>query len=493
MLARLSEFLLPRRRAVLLVAVLLALAAGAAGSAVFDRLKTGGFDDPGSESGRAATELVERFGRDDLNLALLVHAPEGVDAPAARAAGAALSERLAAEDGISDVTSYWLTGAPQLRSGDGESALILAAIAGDDNEATRRLTDLEPAYEGERDGLTVEIGGAAMVNKELGEISERDAVRGEMIAFPVMLVVLVLIFGSLVAATLPLVIGAVTILLSFGLLWLMATVSDISILALNVVTLLGLGLAVDYSLLMVNRYREELAAGRATGPAVRATMASAGRTVLFSAVTVAVTLACLAFFPLLALRSIAYAGIAVALLSALVTLTVLPALLAVLGPRVDRGRLPLLHRANTPAHDDDIAAGFWHRLSSFVMRRPIPIATLVTAGLLLLGAPFLNITLGTADERVLPESSSARQVAETLRADYDSGESQALNVVLPQAPDSSGELADYATTLSELPGVARVDTATGTYAQGSQVAPPDVRHEGFAAGGGIAAGFRSLM
>ncbi|MDT0318191.1 MMPL family transporter [Streptomyces millisiae] len=485
MLARLSEFLLPRRRAVLLVAVLLALAAGAAGSAVFDRLKTGGFDDPGSESGRAATELVERFGRDDLNLALLVHAPEGVDDPAAQAAGTALSERLAAEDGISDVTSYWLTGAAQLRSGDGESALILAAIAGDDNEATRRLNDLQPSYEGEHQGLTVEIGGAAMVNKELGEISERDAVRGEMIAFPVMLVVLVLIFGSLVAAALPLVIGVLTILLSFGLLWLMATVSDISILALNVVTLLGLGLAVDYSLLMVNRYREELAAGRATGPAVRATMASAGRTVLFSAVTVAVTLACLAFFPLLALRSIAYAGIAVALLSALVTLTVLPALLALLGPRVDRGRLPLLHRASSPTHDEELANGFWHRLSSFVMRRPVPIATLVAAGLLLLGAPFLNITLGTADERVLPESSSARQVAETLRADYDSGESQALNVVLPQAPDTSGELTDYATTLSELPGVARVDTSTGTYAQGSQVAPPDERHAAFAADDGV--------
>ncbi|GAB2899386.1 MMPL family transporter [Streptomyces mayteni] len=485
MLARLSDLLLSRRRAVLLVAVLLALVAGAFGSLGFDRLKAGGFDDPGSESGRAATELTERFGREDLDLALLVRAPDGVDDPAAAAAGAALTERLAAEPGISDVTSYWATGAPQLRGNDGESALIMASIDGDENEATQRLTDLQPDYEGASEGLTVEIGGAAMVNKELGELSVQDAVRGETIAFPVMLLVLVLIFGSLVAAALPLVIGAVTILLSVGLIWALSSFTSISILALNVVTLLGLGLAVDYSLLMVSRYREELAAGRDNGAAIRVMMLSAGRTVLFSAVTVAVTLACLAWFPLLALRSIAYSGVAVALLTALVTLTVLPALLAVLGPRVEKGRLPLPRRTPAPTSDADLANGFWHRLSSFVMRRPVPIATLVAGGLLLLGVPFLSIEMGAADERVLPPSSSARQVAETLRADYDSGESQAINVVLPRAPEDLDAVAVYAAALTELPGVARVDTSTGSYVQGSQIAPPDALHQSFAAGGGI--------
>ncbi|WP_129840577.1 MMPL family transporter [Streptomyces sp. RFCAC02] len=475
-----TPFWLRHRRAILVVAVLLALLGGTAGATVFDRMKGGGFDDPGAESGRAAAELAERFGQDDPNLVLLVHADDGVDAPAAARAGAALSDRLAAEEGVTAVTSYWMAGAPdRLRSRDGSAALVLAALAGDDTEAAERLDTLEPAYAGRHDGgIDVEFGGPAVIGRELGEASERDAVRGEMIAFPLMLVVLVIIFGGLVAAALPLVTGLITILLSFGLLWALAGVTDVSVFAVNVVTLLGLGLAVDYSLLMVNRYREEIAAGHEPAEAIRRTMRSAGRTVVFSAVTVAVTLAGLAWFPLLALRSMAWAGVAVALLTALVTLLVLPALLAVLGPRVEKGRL---WRRRAPA-DEPGHPGFWHRVASFVMRRPVPVAGIVGAFLLLLGLPFLGISMGTADERTLPASSPARQVAEEMRTGFDSGESQALFTVLPEVTDPTGdEAAAYATAVARLDGVARVDTAAGSFAAGRRVADPGPGHAAYAA------------
>ncbi len=505
MLAKLSQFLLGRRRAVLLLAVLLALVGGAAGSTVFDRMKAGGFDDPGSESGRAAEVLADELGYQEANLVLLVHAPGGVDSEPATAAGHDLGRRLAAEPGVADVASYWDSGrTPQLRSADGELALVLATVQGDDTEAGERLAELEPEYQGEHAGMGVELGGPAVINKELGELSEQDAVRGEMIAFPIMLVLLVLVFGSLVAAALPLAVGAVTILFSLGLLWALAGATDLSVFAVNVVTLLGLGLSVDYSLLMVNRYREELRAGRDGAAAIRATLVTAGRTVLFSAVTVAVSLACLAWFPLLALRSIAYAGVLVSLLTALTTLLVLPALLAVLGPRVERGRLrrrrPGTADANADASADanaetagDIAQGFWHRLASFVMRRPVPIATLGVLVLLLLGAPFLGLRMGTADERALPESSTGRQVAETLRDRFDSGESQALQVVFEDAPDATAT-STYAAALSRLDDVARVDAGTGSYADGTLVAPPGPAHQRYAGPGGAdAAGYLSVV
>ncbi|KAB8159522.1 MMPL family transporter [Streptomyces sp. 3MP-14] len=487
MLGRLGATLLRRRRAVLLVAVVLALAGAGTGGGLFDRLKGGGFDDPGAESTLAAEALAERFGRDDLNLVLLVHAERGVDDPAAAEAGAALGRRLAAEDGVTEVLSYWEAGnAPNLRSEDGRAALVLAAIEGDETEAGERLAELEPTYEGEvADGaLDIEFGGSAVINQELSELSERDAVRGEMLAFPLLLLVLVAVFGSLLAAALPLVVGLVTILLTLGLLWVLAGVTDLSVLAVNVVTVLGLGLAVDYSLLMVNRYREELAHGREPAEAIRLMMLSAGRTVIFSAVTVAVTLASLAWFPALALRSMAYAGIAVSLLAAAVTLTVLPVLLAVLGRRANAGRM-LRNRANTP-----VEHGFWHRLASVVMRRAVPVATLGTLLLLVLGAPFLNIRLGSADERALPESSAGRQVAEELRANFDAGESDAVSVVLPALPpDGNGDQLDaYAAALSALNDVARVDAPTGSFAGGALVAPPGPAHEGLVAadGGGTA-------
>ncbi|MBF6212259.1 MMPL family transporter [Nocardia puris] len=450
------------------------LLAGIAGATVFDRLKSGGFDDPGAESRAASDVLRDQFGQSPPNLVLLVRTPGPVDdaAPAATA----LTERLSGEADVTGVLSYWTTGQPALRGADGDKALVIATILGDEDHVGDRIAELAPRYAGAHDGLEVAVGGYAMLQHEMVEQAEKDAIAGEAIAFPITLVVLLFVFGSVVAALLPLLIAMVTVVLTTGVVWLLAGPLELSALAMNVVTLLGLGLAIDYSLLVVNRYREELAAGDEPLTALATTMRSAGRTVAFSAVTVAVVLAGLIYFPLPAVRSIGYAGVAVALIAALSSLTVLPAVLALLGRRVDKWRIRKARKQSGELHE-----GRWHRLAVFVMRRPGTVAVTVTALLLVLGSPFLGLKLGFPDERSMPDSSSARQVAEVVRDEFDTNEQNALTVVLPRV---DGDLDGYAARLSELPHVDRVDTSTGSYAGGARVLPPGELHTRFAADGG---------
>ncbi|TDE11786.1 MMPL family transporter [Jiangella asiatica] len=488
MLRRLSGLATRRRRAVLVVTVLLVLVAGVASSTLFGKLSAGGWDDPGSESGQATDLLEDTFGQSPPNLALLVTAGDGVDDPAVSAAGAELAQRLADEPHVRDVVSYWTAGqATQLRSEDGEKALVLATITGDETEVNERVGGLADDYGGSlADGVTVEVGGFAAFSHELTEQSEKDVVTGELIVFPVTLIALVLVFGGVLAALLPLAVAGVTAMLAMGLLWVLAEMTELSVLAANVVTLAGLGLAIDYSLLMVNRFREELASGREVPDAIRATMASAGRTVVFASLTVCIALATLTLFPLGAMRSLGYAGVVTALLAAAASLVVLPALFAVLGNKVAATRF-----RRRPAGDAAAENGFWHRLAMFVMRRPIPIATAVIAVLMLLGAPFLGMKLGYLDERVMPESSQSRHVATTIREEFPSGEQEALQVVAPSAvaeaeagPDPV-VVDDYAAQLSALDNVSRVDGLTGSYVDGAQVAPAGPQHERFAAGDAV--------
>ncbi|WP_329032769.1 MMPL family transporter [Streptomyces sp. NBC_01725] len=482
MLETLAGLALRRRRAVVVVALLLAVLGGAAGSTLFTKLTAGGFDDPRAESGRAASALTADFGHAQSNLTLLVTAPGGVDEPAASAAGASLGAELADEPQVADVISYWGGDrAPQLRGAGGDKALILATITGDETEVEARVKELLPRYQGTHDGLEVKVGGYAPLQHEIIDQGQKDATKGEMIAFPVTLVLLVFVFGSLVAAALPLVVALVTVLLCMGFMWILASLTSLSSLSVSVITLLGLGLAIDYSLLIVNRYREQLRAGHDEGEAVRGTLRSAGRTVVFSAVTVAVALAGLAWFPLPAVRSMAYAGVATALLAALASVTLLPALLVALGPRIEKGRV--FRRRERPV-TVELENGFWHRLATVVMRRPLPIATLVTAFLLLLGAPFLGINLGMPDERTLPESSMARQVVTEIRAEFDTSEQSALQVVVPGAR-GNGEVDSYATELSRMPDVARVDTATGSYADGARASSASEAHQRFRGDGSV--------
>jgi len=498
MLTRLGRFVLRRRWAILAATLAAVALAGAFGGGAIGHLKSGGFDDPAAESVRAAATLRDSFGTGDPNLVLLVTATRGdVDDPAVARRGADLTRRLAAEPDLTQVASYWSLDAPSLRSEDGRQALVLGRVTGDEEALDERARQLTAAYTADGPDVRVQVGGQIQVFREVGEQVERDLVRAEGIAVPVTLLLLVVVFSSAVAGMLPLAVGGFAIVGTLLLLRLLGDLTDVSIYALNLTTALGLGLAIDYSLFIVSRYREELRAGREPADALLATMATAGRTVLFSAATVAVSLVALLVFPLYFLRSFGYAGIAVVALAAVGALVVLPALLAVLGRRVDRLRLPIRRRRATRpsggarptgepqgAAPDPSGGGFWHRLATGVMRRPLPIAVVVVAFLLLLGTPFLGVRFGLPDDRVLPAGAASRQVADALRTGFAADESSALSVVATGIGDPTGRLPDidrYAAALSRLDDVRRVDALSGSYADGRRLQGPAPAATRFAA------------
>jgi RND superfamily putative drug exporter len=471
MLDRLGRFTVRRRKWILVGTVIGIVVAGAFGGSVIEKLSNGGFTDPQSESQQAERVLNRVFNAGNPNLVLLVTARQGtVEQPAVAAAGTALTKELAGARGIQQAFSYWTLGSPQpLRSTDSRQALVLARIDGDDDQIRERVKELSPKFTRSRGSISVSVGGQAEVFRQVGTQVEEDLRKAETITFPLVLILLVLVFGSVVAAGLPLAMGALAVVGTLLVLRVIALITDVSIFSLNLTTALGIGLGIDYSLFIVSRYREEVRHGLPAHEAVVRTVQTAGRTVLFSALTVAISLAALLIFPLFFLRSFAYAGIAVVILALLGAVVFLPALLAALGSRVDR--LVLWHRP-----PKEVGEGLWHRIATFVMRRPVPIALAVVALLLFLGTPFLGANFGLPDDRVLPRSASSRQVQDQIRTNFSSAEASALSVVAENAPASGAGADDkvdgYARTLSRLPGVARVDARTGSYIHGQQVAPP---------------------
>jgi putative drug exporter of the RND superfamily len=470
MLDRVGHFTVRHRKAVLVGTAAFFVFAGALGGGVASRLSSGGFEDPSSESSRAGDAIDREFGEQQPDLILLVNAKQGtVDDPEVAAAGRALTARLGSERGVARAISYWDLGSPPpLRSNDSRQALVIAALRGDEDDVHDTAEELSPRYSGSRGPITVGVGGFAEVFRQVNKQVEEDLVRGELLAFPIVLLLTVLVFGSVIAAGLPLVVGVLAIVGTFLVLLVVSSLTQVSIFSLNLTTGLGLGLAIDYSLFVVSRYREELRGGRAPHDAVVRTVQTAGKTVAFSAVTVAISLAALLVFPLAFLRSFAYAGIGVSLLAGAVAVVCLPALLAVLGHRVDS--LRLWRREPKP-----VGEGVWHRIATIVMRRPVPIAITVIVVLLALGIPFLRIQFGLPDDRVLPPSLSSRQVQDDIRERFSSDEGGALQVVASGVDDPAARAAEvdqYATALSRLPGAARVDTFTGSYLDGQQGAGP---------------------
>jgi RND superfamily putative drug exporter len=466
--ARLGRSLVVRRRPVVVVAALLFVLAGALGADVADKLSTGGFENPSADSTRAGDLLDDRFGAGEPNVVLLVQADVGtVDDPDVVAAGMAVTEELASQPNTAAVVSYWSLGnAPPLRGDDGSSALVLGRVEGSDDEVHELVETIAEDFEGDRGPVTVGVGGRDATFAEVGRTIEDDLKLAEMIAFPITLILLLFVFRSLIAASLPLAVGGLAIVGTFFVLEVLAGLTTVSIFALNLTTAMGLGLAIDYSLFVISRLREEREAGYDTEQAVIRTVATAGRAVFFSGLTVAVSLSALLVFPISFLRSFAYAGIPVVALAVLGAVVVLPAVLAMLGDRIDKWSLPRRRRTV-------VTGNFWGRMAAAVMRRPVPVATVTILFLLFLGAPFLRINFGLPDDRVLPESAGVRQVADQIRDDYESNEAGALSVVVPGADSTSDAVAldTFATELSSLEGVARVDGPTGIYAAGALVSP----------------------
>ncbi|GGR89743.1 membrane protein [Streptomyces aureoverticillatus] len=462
MFERIAELAIRRSRLVLIVAAVVVVLMGALGAGAFGKLLGGGFDDPASPSSRARDVIDEKFGG-ETSLVLLVRAPKGrIDAPAAEERGRALVADLKKEQDLDHVVSFWDTNSPDLRSKDGREAIVLAHVKGHDAEQQENAKAVIDDYAGTyEDTLTVKAGGSTGVSYEMGPQTTEDLVLAETIAVPLILLLLLVVFGTVVSALLPLVIALIAIVGVFAQLYLVGSVTDVSIFAINLTTALGLGLGVDYALLMISRFREQLASGASVEDAVRKTMSTAGRTVAFSAATVAAALAALMVFPQYFLRSFGYSGVGVVLIAALATLFVMPALLKVLGHRVNSGRMPWVK----PGRAAPSGSSVWGRLARTVMRRPALTALPVLAVLLLAASPLLGITFGTADERVLPEGAESRRVSAALRDNFNGNDAAPLHVVIDK-PVAKAPLASYAAELSGLEGVARVETSAGVFTDG---------------------------
>ncbi len=464
MLTRLGWFVVRRRRLVLSLTGLFLVVAVVVGTGAFGVLKGGGFDDPSSESTRAGELLDEQFGGGDPNVVLVATA-EGrdVDDSELVAAGTDLADRLAAVDGVEQVVSYWSLGAPEsLRSTDGDTALVVGRVVGEEADIELTMEAIRETVTGDQGEFQVLLGGQEAVFADIGTTIEGDLLTAEMIAIPLTMLLLLFVFRGVVAASLPLMVGVIAVLGTFLSLFLIGSVTDVSIYAINLTTALGLGLAIDYSLFIVSRFREELRNGKSVELAVVRTVETAGKTILISALTVAASLSALLVFPQFFLRSFAYAGVAVVLMALGGSLLTLTSLLAVIGHRVNA--LPIGRRRTDQAEAD----GMWHRIATFVMRRPIPIAVSVVMVLLLLGSPFLGANFGTPDDRVLPESASSRQASDVLRSDFVGNTAESFGVVADGAgPESDAENAATAAAISGLDGIARVDSAAGTFVAGA--------------------------
>jgi putative drug exporter of the RND superfamily len=449
-----GQFVYRHARLVLVLAGAALVVVAVLGVGAFSKLTGGGFQDPNAESTKAQKLVDDKFGG-STNLVLLVHAKSGdADTPAVRAAGTRLAAALTAEPDVHNVASYWTTGAPALRSTDGRDALIAAHVAGDNKKLDDRTAALIGRYTGTAysagGAVSVKAGGDAAASHDVpGEVTKSLAV-AEAIAVPLTLLLLVLVFGGLVAASLPLIIGMIAIFGTFAELFVLGSLTNVSVFAINITTALGLALGVDYALLLVSRFREQLTAGDSVEDAVVTTVRTAGRTILFGAATVAIALSALLVFPLYFLRSFAYAGIGVVIVAAVAALVVIPALLSVLGTRVNRGRLPWAGRW-TPE------SAFWGRLASTVMRRPALTALPVALVLLILALPLLGVSFGTPDSGVLPKHSPSRQVSDTLESRFAGNASAGVDIVTT-GPVDAAALTAYADRISHLPGVAKVDT-----------------------------------
>lgn len=421
-----------RPRRVLTLAATLTLVAGAYGGSVADRLDPFGDDDPAAQSVRADARIAEATGTDpSATVVALVQRPRA-SAPVRSRAGrrqvAQLARQLERDPGVGRVASAFDGLGAAAISRDGRRTYLVASLApGSDKQQERTADRLLARFE-PRPGVT--LGGEAVMVRQLNEQVKRDLRRAELLVFPLLFVLLFVFYRGLVAAATPLVLGAVSILLSFAALRIAGEVGSVSVFALNVVTGLGLGLAIDYSLFVLSRYREEVVRIGHGADALRATLCTAGRTVLFSALTVAGALAALMVFPQRFLFSVGLGGVIVALVAAGVALVVLPAMLALLGPRVN-ALAPRRLRLAAEADARRAEAGFWFRLSRFVMRRPGAIAVAATLLLVLLAAPSLRMSVRPATADVLPSGAGgAKVVHEALRTSFPVDVTKAVRVVV---------------------------------------------------------------
>ncbi len=467
MLAKLGGTLYRTRWIVLFAALVIVAGAAIFGTGLFGSLKSGGFADPASESSKAQNLLDTKLGGSTADIIILMSndSMKATD-PAFMAAATQLLATLKARPEVASITSYYTTHSASFLSRDGHETFAVVQLAAKD-EATKEkdYKTIQPLITSST--LETKVGGNVAVSIAINQQVSADLEHAEMITFPILALLLLIVFGGLVAAGLPLLIGGIAILGAFAILRVIASLTDVSVYAVNVVTMLGLGLAIDYALFIVTRFREELGSG--TGDvkgALERTMATAGRTIIFSGLAVSTSLLGLMLFPEMFLRSISMGAIAATLVALLAALTILPAILALLGRRVNALSIQRLFRRNTSSQRQAASTetqGAWYRIAEMVMRRPVVVGLAVLAILVTLGLPFLRVSFSTPDVKVLPSNQEARIVSDRLTQDFaQQGDSQLVIAIRTPgdalSPTNLASLDTYVDAIKAIPGVLSVDS-----------------------------------
>ena len=449
MIERWGALVVRRAVAVLLVGLGLVAAAGVAGIGLEDKLGAGGFDDPGTESSRELALERETFGNRSVDAVIIFS--DG-DAEVSDAGFRSELERTLAripDDVVESVQTWYDAEDPAMVSDDGRATAVYVSLAGEtQNDFIDAFDALRPSVE--ESSLDTDFAGPYAVYTDVNEETKKDLLLAELVSLPIVLILSLIIFRSVVAALMPVLVGLAAVLGARATIAGLNELVEVSIFAPNIITLLGLGLAIDYALFIVSRFREEIArTPDDTAHALVRTMATAGRTVAFSALTVAAAMSSLLVFPQTFLKSIGYGGIAAVLIAMVAALTILPATLALLGRRIDALRIPFLQRPAAVESDH----GAWARLARAVMRRPVVVATAVVVLLLVVASPFLGVKWGSVDYRVLPADTPSHQASERLNEEFGPERSTA-NVLVDGADEA--EVASYTRDLEDVAGVVDV-------------------------------------
>ena len=445
--------------AIYLIAVILA---GGIGSAVFGKLDSGGYSDPKSDSAKAFTYLTDVFKVKDPAVVLVVETKDGITNPIAIASATKLENQVKTESGVDSTLSYWSAGgAPSLKSTDGKSAFLFIFSDDVDWDNVQSLgKNIQAKYDGKFEDLTVYASGTGVFAHAINTKISEDLKLSESISIPLTFILLIFVFGGLVASAMPLLVGVSAILGSFLVIYLLTFVTGVSIFALNLITGLGLGLGIDYALLIVNRFREELHAGRSVDESIKRTVNTAGKTVFYSGLTIVITLAALVLFPQMFLKSFGYAGVTVVVMAVLGALVALPALLAILGTRIDK--LVVRKSSITPKED-----GRWAQTARFVMRRPVAVVMLSLIVLTVLAAPIKNIVFSQVDSRVLPATNSAALASKIISDRFPGQEGNPIEIIVPNGATMGTQINQYTNEIAQVPGIVRIGD--------SQVSGNDVR------------------
>jgi len=456
MFAFLGDLVYRRRRAVLIATGVFFLVAAAVGGPVAGILTSGtnSFDDPGTESVKARNLLARATATNPEVMVTALVSPAGtVSADSLRARVEEVAGELRGDRDVKRVITAYDGGGNDLISRDGRASYVLVSTAPLSPRGEKKLAErLDDRFSDQPD---VKLGGPIIANWEAAQVIRDDLAKAELFAFPLILIAAFFVFRGFVAALLPLFCGAILVTGTFLALRIVDQWVDLSIFALNLVTGLGLGLAIDYSLFIVSRYRDELAALGSRRAAVARTLATAGRTVVFSTLTVAAALAALLVFPQRFLYSMGIGGIFVALMAAATAVVALPALLVALGPRVN-ALSPSRWRRTLERPPEERSTGFWYRLSHAVMRRRVAVAVATIVVLVLFGLPVLGLKFTGIDATVLPKDESAYQVDRAIREDFPENRSSPIFVAMEAPSSARGDVDAYAAQVKALPGVATV-------------------------------------